>query len=507
MDSDWWLKERTFHHSQFSDPGELERLKVEQGLTISLIFPTLNEEKTIGKHIRVLKKALMLRHHLVDEIGIVDSGSVDRTREIAKKRGVQVYLADECLPELSPQKGKGENLWKSLYLFKGDILVWVDADIRNIHPRFVLGLIGPILFNPEIAYVKAFYRRPLRVGHKMVPGGGRVTELLVRPFLNLLYPDLAMLAQPLSGEYAGRRSVLERLPFFTGYGVEMGLLIDIEQHFGIRCIAQVDMDVRVHRNQGIESLRRMSYVILSVLMRRSEQLGKIALLEGVGSQLHFIRREGADYFYDAEEVRGRERPPILSVPAYQEKYGILPDDAVLVDESPETERLGSCVTHIINQAYMKLDLPSTTREEAVLELLELLLEKGAVSDTEELLSGIMQREKRLSTNVGRGLALPHLTTEQVDEITIAVGRSKRGIEFSSHLIRRPVHLIFLILSPPEKKDAYLRTLACLARLLRNRKLVQDFMDASDSAEAVALLKKYEALIRLQRQLKIRSFSG
>lgn len=507
MDFDWWLRERTFHHSQFSNPEELEKLKVEQGLTISLIFPTLNEEKTIARHIRVLKKALLQRHHLVDEIGIVDSGSVDRTREIAKKHGIKVFLADECLPELMPHKGKGENLWKSLYLFKGDILVWVDADIRNIHPRFVYGLIGPILFNPEIGYVKAFYRRPLRVGHKMVAGGGRVTELLVRPFLNLLYPDLAMLAQPLSGEYAGRRSILERLPFFTGYGVEMGLLIDIEQRFGIRCIAQVDMDVRVHRNQGIESLRRMSYVILSVLMRRSEQLGKIALLEGVGRQLHLIRREGADYFYDAEEIRGRERPPILSVPAYQEKYGILAEDAVLVDENPEPERLGSCVTNIISESFMKLDLLTSSREEAISELLDLLFEKEAITKPEELLKGILQREKRVSTNVGRGVALPHMMTEQVDEIIIVVGRSKEGIDFSSHLVRRPVHVIFLMLSPPEKREDYLQTLACLARLLRNRKLVQDFLEVPTPAEAVALLKKYEALIRLQRQLNLHPFSG
>jgi glucosyl-3-phosphoglycerate synthase len=262
MDLERWLGERTFHHSQFSDIAHLVKLKRAQGLTISLCFPSLNEQKTIGREIRVLKRALMDRHRLLDEILVVDSGSTDRTRKIAARQGAAVHLADDHLPEMGRLRGKGENLWKSLYLAKGNILVWIDADIRNIHPKFVYGLVGPLLMYPEIGYVKAFYRRPIRTGRRLRPGGGRVTELLVRPFLSLLYPDLSLMAQPLSGEYAGRRSVLERVPFLSGYAVEVGLLIDIEQRFGIQSIAQVDLDVRVHRNQPIDRLRSMSSAIV-----------------------------------------------------------------------------------------------------------------------------------------------------------------------------------------------------------------------------------------------------
>jgi len=481
------------------------KLKTEQGITISLCFPTLNEAGTIGKAIRTIKKHLVDRHHLVDEIGVVDSGSVDQTREIARRSGADVYLASECLPDMTSYKGKGENLWKSLYLLKGDIIVWVDADIKNIHPRFVYGLVGPLLYNPEIAYVKSFYKRPIKVGHRTLPGGGRVTELMVRPFLNLVFPDLAILAQPLSGEYAGRRRILERVPFFAGYGVEMGLLIDIEQRYGVESIAQVDMDVRIHRNQSIESLRRMSCVILSVLMRRSEQLGKIALLEGMGRQLHIIKKEGADYYYDAEELKRKERPPMLSIPSYQKMHGILDDDAVLVKDGLYGTAEGRCVTNLLNESYFKLDLVSQNREGALAELLDLLYERKIISNPEVMLEGILSREKRLSTNVGHGVAIPHIITDEIDDTIIAVGRSRKGIDFNSHIVKRPVHLIFIILSHPSRRNEYLQTLSCLARLLRNKKLVQDVCEAGSPAAAVAFMKKYEAMIRLQRELNIRSF--
>ena len=284
MDLDDWVEERTFHHSRFRDIGRLVELKREQGLTISLCLPALNEAATIGKEIAVLRRALVQRHPLLDEIVVVDSGSTDRTQQIAARHGALVYAADECLPELESLRGKGENLWKSLFLCQGDLIVWVDSDIRNIHPKFVYGLIGPLLENPEIGYVKAFYKRPIRAGRRLIPGGGRVTELLVRPFLNLFWVDLSVLAQPLSGEYAGRRRLLERMPFFSGYGVEIGLLIDIERRFGVQAMAQVDMDERIHRNQSIESLRRMSFAILSVLITRTEEVGKLALLHELHSR-------------------------------------------------------------------------------------------------------------------------------------------------------------------------------------------------------------------------------
>ncbi|HDQ13794.1 MAG TPA: glucosyl-3-phosphoglycerate synthase [Sediminispirochaeta sp.] len=502
MNYEWWLKERTFHHSQFVDLDELIELKKRQKLKISVCLPTLNEAKTIGRQIKLIKRFLMEERPLVDELCVVDSGSDDRTRQIARKAGARVHLADQTLPDLTSYRGKGENLWKSLYLTEGDIMVWVDADIRNFHPRFIYGLVGPILQNPEISYVKSFYRRPLKVGRKTIPGGGRVTELMVRPYLNLLFPDLAMMAQPLSGEYAGRRSVLERLPFFTGYGVEMGLLIDIEQRYGIQSMAQVDMDVRVHRNQSIESLRRMSYVILSILLRRSEQLGKIALLEGVGHQLQLIKRDREGYFFDAEEVRGQERPPMLTIPAYQERYGIDRDDALLVEGYHNIGDMAKCFSQLLDESLIDLDLQGRSREEVLDEMLTLVAKSVSLHDPQEIIRGLLSREKRISTNVGHGVAIPHLVTEQVQNIYISFGRSIRGVDFRSTIVRRPVHLIFLLLSPPSKENEYLQTISCLARLLRHRKVIEDFLAVGTPGEAVALMKKYEALLNLQKQLKL-----
>lgn len=503
MDSEWWIKERTFHHSRFADLGELVELKRRQHLTISLCLPTLNEAKTIGREIRTIRRMLMRQYPLVDEICVVDSGSTDRTRQIARAAGAAVFLAEQTLPELGSFRGKGENLWKSLYLTKGDIIVWVDADIRNFHPRFVYGLIGPLLHNPGIEYVKSFYRRPLKVGHKMIPGGGRVTELMVRPFLNLLFPDLAMLAQPLSGEYAGRRALLEQLPFFTGYGVEIGLLIDIEQRLGVQFIAQVDMDVRVHRNQSIESLRKMSYVILSVLLHRSEQLGKLALLEGLGHELHVVRRGEEGYVLDAEDIRGRERPPMLSVPAYQERYGLQRGDTALVEayQRPRTGR--SCFALLPEESFVQLELNGRGRDEVIRELVHLPAVSRNLGDPDKIVKGLLNREKRLSTNVGHGVAIPHLVTGQVDDTMIIFGRSAQGIDFKSAIINRPVYLVFIILSPPHKQAEYLQTLSSLARLLRNRKVVQDFREVATPSEAIALMKKYDALVGLQTQLKLR----
>lgn len=504
MDLDQWLEEKTFHHSDFSDVAELVRLKREQGVTISLCFPTLNEEKTIGHEIKILKQSLMDQQPLIDEIGIVDSGSTDRTREIARSAGATVFWADDCLQELGPLKGKGENLWKTLYFFNGDIIVWVDADIRNIHPRFVYGLVGPLLTSPEIGYVKAFYRRPIKVGRRMVAGGGRVTELLVRPFLSLLFPDLSMLAQPLSGEYAGRRSLLERVPFFTGYGVEVGLLIDIEQRFGIQTIAQVDMDLRIHRNQDIESLRRMSYAILSVLMTRSEQVGKLALLEGLGHRLHVIKREGNAYLHDVQEVYGKERPPMISVPAYQKRRGILEDDAALIDTGSSDAPPGAVETKYLDESLIALDLAVENRDEALRTLTGMLHERGILKDPEQVAADLARREVQMSTSVGHGVALPHLLTDQVRDPVLAVGRSVHGLEFASPIVRRPVHLVFLILAPENECNRYLEILSGLARLLRHRKVTQALMTAQTPSELISVLKKYETVLRLQNELGIRS---
>jgi hypothetical protein len=221
---DKWFAENTYHASEFDKLAELVDRKKSDNVTVSLAIPALNEEETVGNVLSKVKKALMDDVPLVDEIVLIDSDSTDRTREIAKDLGIPVYIHQELLPQYGARAGKGEALWKSLYVTHGDILIWIDSDIVNIHPRFVYGVLGPLLTNPRIQFVKGFYQRPLRAGHKMMSsGGGRVTELTARPLLNLFYPELSGVIQPLSGEYGGRRSALEQLTFYSRYGVETGL--------------------------------------------------------------------------------------------------------------------------------------------------------------------------------------------------------------------------------------------------------------------------------------------
>ena len=312
-----WLKKNTFHHSQFMDVEKLVRLKEEQGVKISLALPTLNEEETIVSEILVFRSELMETHHLLDELAVIDSGSTDRTCEFAARYGADVYKTEDCLKEEGTHAGKGENLWKSLYLLKGDIIIWIDADIKNVHPRFAYGLVGPLLTNKNIGYVKAFYERPLIVGNGMQPtSGGRVTEILVRPLINMFFPDLAGFIQPLSGEYAGRRRILEQVPFFIGYGVETCLLIDIYKEFGLEAMAQVDLDRRVHRNQRIRALSKMSFNILQAFFRRVEALDILTLNEEISRTMRLFKRLGTEYHFDIHEHEAVERPPMITVPAY-----------------------------------------------------------------------------------------------------------------------------------------------------------------------------------------------
>ena len=322
---DRWFAENTFHSREFEDLEELVRLKAEQRVTISLGLPALNEEETIGSVITTMKTALVEEVPLLDEIVLIDSGSVDYTREIAMELGIPVYIHQEILPQYGAYRGKGEALWKSLYVLRGDIVVWIDTDIRNIHPRFVYGVVGPLLKYPHIQYVKGFYRRPLKQGERLIAGGGgRVTELTARPLFNLFFPELSGLIQPLSGEYAGRRRALERLPFFTGYGVETGLLIDMLEIFGLRAIAQVDLLERVHRNQPLSALSKMAFAIIQVVVKRLEERHKIRLLEDINKTMNLIRYEPGRYFLEPVEIQEHERPPILTLPEYRAKHGLPP---------------------------------------------------------------------------------------------------------------------------------------------------------------------------------------
>jgi nucleotide-binding universal stress UspA family protein len=317
---DKWFAENTFHADEFADLKYLISLKQKQNLTISLALPALNEEQTVGRVLRTIKNVLMTRVPLLDEIVLIDSNSTDRTRQIAEKIGIPVYIHQKVLPQYGTRHGKGEALWKSLYCTSGDILIWVDTDIVNIHPRFIYGLIGPLLLRPEIDYVKGFYRRPLKVGNKMQAGsGGRVTELTARPLLNLFYPELSGMVQPLSGEYGGRRKVLEQLPFFSGYGVEIGLLIDMLEKFGLRSIAQVDLLERIHHNQPLDALGKMSFAIIQAVIRKLEVKYGQSILENINKTMKMIRYEQDRFFLDIEEIAEGERPPMIEIPEYQQR--------------------------------------------------------------------------------------------------------------------------------------------------------------------------------------------
>ncbi len=235
-----WIKNNTFRHKDFCDLIKLIDLKMEQKIKISLCFPTLNEEKTIGKSVSIMKKQLMDTVPLLDEIVVIDSDSLDNTRIIAKEAGAKVYKASECMIEEGYKKGKGENLWKALSILKGDIIVYIDSDISNITERFAYGIIGPLLLKPNVKFVKAFYQRPYSIDNHPISltEGGRVTEILIRPLFSYFFPELAGIIQPLSGECAGYRSVFEELYYPIGYGIEVGMLIDIYQKFGLDAIAQ-----------------------------------------------------------------------------------------------------------------------------------------------------------------------------------------------------------------------------------------------------------------------------
>ncbi len=316
---DKWFAENTYHSDEFADLERLVALKRQQGLTISLALPALNEEKTVGTVIGTVQRALMHAAPLLDEIVLIDSNSTDNTREIAAGLGVPVHIHQEVLPRLGARRGKGEALWKSLLVTRGDIVAWIDTDIVNIDPRFVYGIVGPLLLNPKVQLVKGFYQRPLRVGEKtQAGGGGRVTELTARPLLNLFYPELSGIIQPLSGEYAGRRTALEQIPFFSGYGVEIGMVIDIFDRFGISGIAQVDLLERIHHNQELVALSKMSFAILQAVFRKLEGNDQRAFVAEVNKTMKLIRQEAGSYYLDVEEIAERERPAINTLPEYAE---------------------------------------------------------------------------------------------------------------------------------------------------------------------------------------------
>ncbi len=317
---DKWFAENTYYADEFSDLSQLIALKNERGVSISLALPALNEEETVGDILRSTQRVLMEQVPLLDEIILMDSNSTDRTREIACELGIPVYIHQELLPAYGSRQGKGEALWKSLFVTSGDIIIWVDTDIRNFHPRFVYGLIGPLLLNPKLRFVKGFYRRPLRSSGGLRPGrGGRVTELTARPLLNLFYPELSGVIQPLAGEYGGRREALEQLRFSSGYGVETGLLIDMFEKFGLNAIGQVDLVERIHRNQSLVNLSKMSFAIIQTFFKKLENRYGLAMLEDVNRTMKIVNYKAGHYYLNVDEIAELDRPPIVDIQEYQEK--------------------------------------------------------------------------------------------------------------------------------------------------------------------------------------------
>ena len=297
---------RTYRHGDF-DAASLAGAKARHGHVVSVCLPARDEAATVGPIVEQIRSVLVDACGLVDEVLVMDDHSTDDTARVAADAGARVVAVDDVLPELGPGEGKGEALYKSVASAEGDLIAWCDADILDFAPHFVVGLLGPLLTRSDISFVKGFYDRPVDGGGVDGPhGGGRVTELMARPVIAARFPHLASIVQPLAGEYAGRRSLLERLPFVQGYGVDLGLLIDIAEVEGTEAIAQVDLGRRRHRNRSLEELGPQALAVLqAALDRHGVRTGPTATLV----------RPGAE----PVEVGADERPALVDVSAYRRR--------------------------------------------------------------------------------------------------------------------------------------------------------------------------------------------
>jgi glucosyl-3-phosphoglycerate synthase len=303
-----WHRQNTFHHDSFPASRLLEeRRRTPRPPSVSVCLPARNEEQTIGS---ILEGLIPLRNvGLVDQIAVVD-GSSDRTPEIARALGAEVYSQNQLLPEWGEALGKGDAMWRALSVLRGELVCFLDADSERFGSHFACGLLGPLVCTENIHFVKASYSRPFRVGGATLPNeGGRVTELTARPLLNLFYPELAGFGQPLAGEFAARRPLLERLPFATGYGVEIGLLIDALAAVGLDGLAQVDLDVRQNAHQPLRELGPMAAAVLRALAVRLEREGRLD-----GPLPETLLMPGADGLRELT-VGAVERPPLVEARA------------------------------------------------------------------------------------------------------------------------------------------------------------------------------------------------
>lgn len=296
-----WMADHSFSRPTWSI-AELEAAKA--GRTVSVVLPALNEEETVAS---VVETIVPLLGGLVDELIVLDSGSTDDTEIRAVAAGARVVTREQALPEVEPQPGKGEVLWRSLAATTGDLVVFVDSDLIDPDPMFVPKLLGPLLTVDGVHLVKGFYRRPLKVsGSEDANGGGRVTELVARPLLASLRPELTCLLQPLGGEYAGTRELLTAVPFAPAYGVEIGLLIDTYDRLGLDAIAQVNLGVRTHRNRPLTELASMSRQVIATLLSRCG-------IPDSGVGLTQFYADGEDYTARTSSVSLADRPPMVTL--------------------------------------------------------------------------------------------------------------------------------------------------------------------------------------------------
>lgn len=307
-----WLTRRSWSSADRPLDRLLDARTAEPHRTsVSVVLPALNEEATVGAIVATIRRELMEKVRLVDELVVIDSGSTDATAAVAREAGARVVHRDAILPRIPAVPGKGEVLWRSLLVTSGEIVCFVDADLKDFSADFVSGTVGPLLTDPAVHFVKAMYDRPLG---DTAGQGGRVTELVARPLLNLHWPQLAGFVQPLGGEYAVRRSLLERLPFPVGYGVELGLLVDALHTVGLDALGQVDVGVRRHRHQDGQALGRMAAAIYRTAQLRLSRghLVRPALTQFDRGAEGFVPRTHA--------VDTEERPPMREIAEYAERW-------------------------------------------------------------------------------------------------------------------------------------------------------------------------------------------
>jgi glucosyl-3-phosphoglycerate synthase len=296
-----WFARRTWQEPPWS---VAELVAAKRGRRVSVVLPALDEEATVGAIVAAIVPLTMGPSPLVDELVVMDSGSSDATIEVASAAGARVVRRTEVVEELEPLAGKGEVLWRALAATTGDVLCYIDSDLIDFDPAFVPALLGPLLVEDGVHLVKGFYRRPLRLETSEVDtGGGRVTELLVRPLLAALRPELASVVQPLGGEYAGTRELLESLPFAAGYGVEIGLLLDTHAERGLDAIAQVNLGVRKHRNRSLLQLGAMARQILAATLAHCG-------IPDSGTALTQFVQVGGEWLPSVTPVAVAQRPPM-----------------------------------------------------------------------------------------------------------------------------------------------------------------------------------------------------